>query len=798
MRRYLTLVLLVCTAVPAGISISGCVRNPSANYCNGSGYGAKITDVYTIDLEPQTTGISIAFGQTKQISAPVAKTCKGATASVRSYTYGTTNNQLVDISPSGNICAGTWNRNSGGGIADYTICNPPDPTPSTGGLPYSTAFISAAAGSVVSNPVEVYVHAQVSSVALALTSTTTNGCYSQGTIAQLDAEACYVSGGKQYEMCAPSSVTNYSCSAGLAPGVTSVPSCTDAIGVLTYNVGTGSVATINSETNQITAQLPGTTAITASVAGSGSSAGYFSTCPPKAISVTLNGATQGTVTKGVQQNLTTSVTDTNGNTITGLSLEYQSTNPQEITAGSSGAITASYPGAASVYAICQPGACNPAPINQVGLNGTGLSISSNAVQVTTPGTASSYIWYAAPGKSRYFVPVQLLSGTVGSTVRLPYVPNSMVMDLTGSSLFFGSSHELMIYSTSSNTLSKEDTSVPGVVLAASPDGKQILINDQTRNLFYIYNASGSLAGTFGGLGTAAEWTPDSETLYVVDSASAGGDHTNTLYVYNANTGWSQYSLDSSGGATNLAVMVPGVGAYLSGYPTVAHTWCPAGTAGDYASLQFYPQGDSVPVQTDALAATTDGQHILGAALAGGGITLSDIGVTIPTTTSNGIDVPAAYPATGNTLQPLTVSHTINQLPLTGVNATAVDQVVASPASNLAFITYTGATTGAPLPYYVPGTNGAAGTLNYVTLSGSSAITGPVAGSFSPDDSIFFVSTSGDNKIHYIDVKTLTDTQQISPDLPACTPGTDLGCTLTTPQSAPVPATVIVVKPRSTT
>ena len=39
--------------------------------------------------------------------------------------------------------------------------------PSTGGLPYQTAFISASANSVTSNPVEVYVHAPVSSVALA-------------------------------------------------------------------------------------------------------------------------------------------------------------------------------------------------------------------------------------------------------------------------------------------------------------------------------------------------------------------------------------------------------------------------------------------------------------------------------------------------------------------------------------------------------------------------------------------------------------------------------------------------------
>lgn len=797
MRRFLTLILLLCTAIPAGVSLSGCTRNPAANYCNGEGYGAKITDVYTITLEPKSTGISLAFGQTKQITAPTAATCKGSTASVKSYTYGTTNNQLVDISPTGFICAGTWNRNSGGGISDYTICSAPDPLPSTGGLPYGSAYVTASADSVTSNPVQVYVHQQVSSVSLALGSTSANKCYSQGDVAQLDAEACYVSGGKQYELCAPSSVTSYACADGLASGVSSVPSCTSSIGVLTYTVGTSSVASINSETNEITAELPGTTLITASVAGSGSSAGYFSTCPPKTISVTLNGSTSGTVTKGVTQNLTTVVTDTEDNIITGLTLDYQTTNIQDITASSSGAITASYPGSASVYAICQPSSCNPAPINKIGVYGTGLPISSNPVSITTPGTASSNVWYAAPGKSRYFVPVQLLSGTVGSNVRMPYVPNSMKMDKTGTNLYFGSSTELMIYGTSSNGLSKEDTSVPGVVLAVAPNNSTVLINDQTRGLFYLYTVSSASYTTQGGLGVAASWTPDSKTLYVVDSASAGTGHTDTLYVYNANTGWTTSDLSASGGATNLAVMVPGVGAYLASSTTVAHTWCPSGTAGDYASMQFYPEGDSVPAQTDVLASTSDGKHILGAALAGGGITLSDIGVKIPTTTANEITVPQVCPSSGSTLQPLTVTHSLNQLPVSGVNATAVNQVVSSPASSLAFITYTGATAGATLPYYVTASSGA-GTLNYLTLTGSSAITAPIAGAFSPDDTTFFVSTSGDNQIHYIDVETLTDTQQISPNLPACTPGTDTGCTLSTTQTDPVPASVIAVKPRSTT
>jgi len=807
MRRYLTLVFMVFLVIPAGISFSGCTRNPAGNYCNGLGYGLKDTDVYRIDLEPKTTGLSLAFGQEQQINAPQAFTCKGVGANASAFNYSTTNNKLVDISPTGRICAGTWNRNSGGGIPDFTICNFPNPIPATSGLPYTSAYISASADGVTSNPVQVFVHAAVSSVSLALAGN--QQCYSQGASAQLDSEACFSQNGQQFEFCAPSSVSpaNYACK--LPTGVTSVPSCSSSIGTLSYSVSTGSVATLNAATNVITAAQPGTTAIQASVAGSGSSAGYFTTCPPKSISVTLNGGTNATVTKGVTQNLVTTVVDTNNNVISGLTLDYQSTNPLDISAGTAGSVLASFPGAASVYAICQPSVCNPAPINQVGLFGTGVPISSNAVNITTPGTASTYVWFGAPGQSQYFVPYDLVGNSLGSTVRLPYVPNSMVMDRDATTIYFGSSHALMSYTTAGNAAANPpDTSVPGVVLAVSPDNKQVLINDQSRQVFYIYSTAGTVAATFSGLGTAAEWTPDAKTLYVTDSASAGAGHTNTLYVYNANTGWTTYDLSTSGGATNLTLAIPSVGAYLSGNPTVAHTWCPSGTATNYKSIVFYPQGDSVPAQTDVLGTTTDGQHVLGAAIVGGGVQLSDIGVTIPSTgittnTPSGpqtVNLPDACPQAGQTLQPLTLQHTLNQIGVSGINATALNAIVTSPAQNLAFLTYDGTTPGGKLPYYAPGAKGTIGTLNYLMLTGGNAVLAPIAGAFSLDNQYFFVSTSGDGQIHFVKTSTLTDTQQINPGLPACSPGSDPNCVFnntTPPASGTVPATVILVKPRNT-
>ena len=169
------------------------------------------------------------------------------------------------------------------------------------------------------------------------------------------------------------------------------------------------------------------------------------------------------------------------------------------------------------------------------------------------------------------------------------------------------------------------------------------------------------------------------------------------------------------------------------------------------------------------------------------------------------------PATGDPLQPLLLSSTNNQAQV-NVNATAVNQVVTSPAAvtsgnnasgnSLSFITYNGTTPGATLPYYsqAAGPSSSFGQLGYVTFGGSAAssITAPVAGAFSPDNTLFFVSTAGDNLIHYIDTTTLTDKQQIDINLPACAPGSDPGCVIKTPVSGAVPATAIAVKPRSTT
>ena len=805
MQRLLTLVFLLCLAVPAGISISGCTRNPAGNYCNGLGYGLKLTDVASIDLEPRTTGVSLAFGQTQQITAPKALTCKGTAASVASFTYGTSNNQLLDISPTGQMCGGTWNRRSGGGIPDYTICNLPSPLPSTGGEPYATAFITATADAVTSNTVEIFVHAPVTSASLVLENsasnpTVINGCLSQTQTAQLDIEAYYVSLQGQQLLCGPAPTT----------ANPNLPKCSAAVGDVTYSPANASISTID-QNGVITAVSPGTTYITVSVAGTASTAGYFSTCPPKSINVTLNGATTGTVTQGATQNLVTTILDTNGNTIQGLTLDYQSTNPLDISAGSGGAITANFAGEATIYAVCQPTTCNPAPIDKVGINQTGTPITSNSVTITTPGVASDYVWMSSPTSpayqpsstlpngltlpgyapstgSQYFVPVELISGSVGSPVKMPYIPNSMVMDRTGTNLYFGSSTELMVYATASNSLSKQDPNVPGVVLAAAPDNSTILINDPIRKFIYLYKPA---AGTFtsqNGVVTSAQWTPDAKTVYAVGTDPTG---TPTLFVNNVNTGWTTYTLANA--SSDLAITVPSVGAFLSGSTTVARAWCPTLNATTGYIDQAYPEMASVPEDTQILGATIDGAHILGAALTAGSPVLTDINLNLAQSLNNGAcpsnSSGGLFTSTNITVSPVTAYPQTTITPPAGITVNAIDQVLPSPASNLAFITYSAATGSAGtanLPYYTPVTSGTqAGPVNYVTLTG--APTAPIAGAFSLDDTLFFVSTSGDNQVHYIKLTTtpFSDSQQISPGL------LDVN-------GNPLPATAIAVKPRATT
>jgi hypothetical protein len=355
----------------------------------------------------------------------------------------------------------------------------------------------------------------------------------------------------------------------------------------------------------------------------------------------------------------------------------------------------------------------------------------------------------------------------------------MVLDQGGNNLYFGSYRELMVYSAINNTLGKEDTNVPGVVLAVSPDSSTVVINDQLRQVIYLYTNASSTFTSIGGLATRAAFSPDNKNVYIV-----GPD---TLYVHNANTGWSTYSIAATEPAPScslnnnspaasgtfdpfcgpdLAITVPSIGPFITGTQTTAHGFCPNIKV---TPPIYYPLAATVGATTEHLAATNDGMHILGASLSQG---FTDINVMIPT---------GPCPAAGTGIQ---LSPAFNQLPLAGISPSEIDQVVASQDSTIAFVTYNSTSASGLLPAYVPSaTAGSAGKLTNVQLSGIALA--PISGIFSPDETIFFVGTSGDNLLHFINPVTLTDTQTVNPNLVDST-------------GKPVPIQLLAVKPRSTT
>jgi hypothetical protein len=838
MRRFVFFALLLALALPVGLSTTGCAHDYGQNYCSGFQSGQQLTAPAKIDLEPSVYGLSLSYGQVASLSTPIAVNCKGTSVTVRTYSYGTTNLPMADVSPSGQVCGGTWNRNSGNGVPNFTTCIPPQAGSPIFNAHGGLAYVTASGGGATSNPVPVFVHPPITSVLLGgknavhtcpnnpSTGSPTNvpvyslnSCLSQNQTAQLAATVCTGTGA-----CTSGSANDITCNAG---HLSFIPQNTNVVSVDQNGVAT--------------AHLPGASVVNATVAQATSTAGYFFTCPAKSIQLSVGTTSDKNVTVNINniQPLTTTILDTNNNPISGLQLQYSSNDPINIPVSNTGSVTPVFPSEAAIVAQCLPGVCNPAPQNEIGNLSTGLPISSNPIDVHTPGPSQALLYMASP-QSLNLVPIDFQSGNVGTPIRLPYQPNSMVMDENGNNLFMGSSTELMIAAISpvaGTTLTTQTPGVPGTVLAVAPNDTLVVVHDPCRQLFYLYTPPiGNVAASvisFGAPGPtiacdvnsepidpsvevhppyAAQFTQDSQTVYIVGE--------NTLYTYNTFTGWHVCTENGQTGncpvsSTGVAVTIPGVGAYAAGSPTTAFGYCalgpnnaaqnpgppPTGLPDPTTAVnptQYYPNAATVAAQTDELAATTDGYHIIGATAASGG-QLNDIAVQIP---DGECPLKTA----------LNFPSTPQQFSLTTPNVGFIDQVLVSPNSQLAFVTFqptspTGGNNTLPA-YKVPCTTlqsaqgncpagqPTTGSVVPVALTGQAGA--PVAGAFSPDTTTFYASTSKDDLVHLVDTKALTDTKTFNPGLTCATTTTApahpyLACTA----GSPVPALFLAARPRPT-
>jgi hypothetical protein len=323
------------------------------------------------------------------------------------------------------------------------------------------------------------------------------------------------------------------------------------------------------------------------------------------------------------------------------------------------------------------------------------------------------------------------------------------------------------------------------VLAVSPDGTTLVITDPIRQFVYLYNASGTTATTgtggtttaagiqtqFGGVGTHAAFSPDSQTVYITlgDYNSATGVTTpnNQLLVHSQFTGW--YSTTSSQATTDVALGVPYVGAFFGGNPTTARSYCPVTTISSGATTTsstttnlFYPDAGVLAPPTDRVATTNDGYHVLGATVTPAP-TFRDLVIGTPsgTNTVQASGLPIG-PCPPDSVKPTPQQFTTGPVfggTLPGITATAITGVFPTSDSKTAFVTYTG--TGGVVPTYTPATPqpsatpGAApiigpGTLGSIALSKALGTpVAPVAGVVSADNQTFYAGTSGDNAVHLI-------------------------------------------------
>ena len=73
-------------------------------------------------------------------------------------------------------------------------------------------------------------------------------------------------------------------------------------------------------------------------------------------------------------------------------------------------------------------------------------------------------------------------------IKLPFVPNSMVMNQVGTEIYLGSPEGLMSIATATNTVSAANQLIPGKVLSISPDGGTIVVTDPSRQTISLVSA----------------------------------------------------------------------------------------------------------------------------------------------------------------------------------------------------------------------------------------------------------------------------------------------------------------------
>jgi hypothetical protein len=529
-----------------------------------------------IRLAPTPTA-SIDLGGTLQFSASALSGSK--TVLTTTFSYSTSNPNIVSIANNGLACAGTWDS-----VATPVVCTP-------GGV--GKATITASSSGVVSAPTTVYVHQPIAQINVSAIPILTPPLPFP-TAFPFPSGYCYTALAGS-TITAPSQ--SYDAQA-LADDVSGHPTVdiTSSVGPFSWSASQPAVATLTPLNSfgipngqvQVTAHTPGMTQISASIADATSAPVSFTTCPVQSISLAVNvtGGTTISASKGTSSSAAATVIDIAGNLIAP-TLTWSSSNTAVANVSSSGGITSPGAGGATITASCIAPNCNinlspPQPIYpEIPISATYTSTTSTPFSVyaaSTNQTCATNVNCVS-----FLVPISGSPPVVGNGAQLPNVPNSMLFAPAGGTVYMGSQKELMAVAVSANppTIAPSPT-VTGNVLAASPDGKKLIVSDTVSPVkqVFIFDTAASTSTSFVISGpttvsatTAAAFSPDSLKAFIVAATVApnsGGQNvvTTTLYVYSTQSGFQAVQLASGTPAPppplEVSFLANGMFGYLAG------------------------------------------------------------------------------------------------------------------------------------------------------------------------------------------------------------------------------------------
>ncbi|HUM06300.1 MAG TPA: hypothetical protein VLT90_12625 [Terriglobales bacterium] len=532
---FLIFIALVSLAV-----LSGCV---------GKGTSTEPgTGVLTVTLAP-ATNVSLELGSTQNFTASARNGSGGAVIGV--VQYKSDNNASLTISSGGVACAGAWNS-----LSNPTVC-----TPGVAGIANVTAVING----VSSAPTTVYVHQHIQNIQITPVDIPTDPCFSQGVTWNFQATAY---GANKVDI--TNTVGNFAWTSSPA----NVLTVDDIVGLPNNQI-------------QVTAKDPGMTTIIASASGTTSTPFSYTTCLVKSIKLQIQGISGNstTINAGGAKTLLADVVDTLGVSLTKPSLTWSTSNPEVATVSTAGVVTGRQEaGAANISASCTPPTCNIGVLPGMPIYSSGgiaangqpaFGVITTHVTQTKPPVATA--WTATTDCNNLFNCTSVMfavtagSTPIGSSVVLPYTPNSLMFNPGGTRAYLGSDMGLMFVDVSAQTLTVSTISsattpcnvaVCGKPLAFSADGNKVVVSDTTTipNQVYIFDAAHATNPPVDLLidgATSAAFSPDQMKLFIVTNQGK-------LYVYS--TVDAMLSVPVAAPAQGLAFSPDGSFAYIAGAP----------------------------------------------------------------------------------------------------------------------------------------------------------------------------------------------------------------------------------------